>query len=99
MAKYLRTFQHKRGQLINGENLKLIANSESICDFLRQHNAFPIHPFFNVEIKELTKIIKPISFLSNIVIIRNSPADLAYLSSINSDEQLSRIQSLTGVLN
>lgn len=48
--------------------------------------------------KELTKIIEePIPFMPHIAAIRNSPADLAHLSSINSDKKLARIQSLHGV--
>ena len=85
---------------INGDNLKLIVQSESLLQRLRViyavSNASINQPLFVVELKELLKVVDaPVVCLKNLVQLHNNSGNCA-LSEFKTSEQLQRLETLIG---
>ena len=94
--------ERKSGVFINAENLKIIAQSESICHLLRTILAeFPKdhpRPVFVTDIVLLPNVLnEPVLSLADIVdIVYRNDTDTAPIVYLHAPTQLKRLETLTG---
>ena len=84
---------------INGDNLKLIASSESALETLHAIREFYSieRQLFIVELNELLKVVdEPVPCLVDIVRLKDSNAPTTLLANFNTPEKIERLETLLG---